>query len=314
MRDFATARQVFECAPTSVEVCFQLDDAEEEAKRNAKKTFVDRPVSSATTANGKGSECTISTIVCKKCGKQLPDDSLFCQYCGELLDRSDLQKANEENTVYNENASNLYRATAEDKTANSREDDAKKEKTSHRGSVIAVVVLSVLICCLAGLNIYQYFSNNETLQVLRAENDSLKENNAKLKEEKTQAISERIAARKERDQAKSDSREYETVKSWVTKYGKGFQAQNSYYAASNIIAVKAGETVNLSITYTGNRTLWLSTTTACCKADWGSGWSGNTTNVKISGVSAGTSELIFSLGNNDEADSKESFRVLVIVV
>ena len=314
MRDYATAREVFECAPTSVEVCFQLDDAEEEAKRNAKIASVESPISSATTVNSKGSECTISTIVCKNCGKQLPDDSLFCQYCGELLDCVDLKKANEGNSIDNEKASNLYNATTENEAANSLGGVAKKEKTTRRVPIIAIIVLSVLLCGLAGLSFYQHFSYSETLQVLRAENDSLKENNTKLEEEKARAVSERNTARRERDQAKRGSREYETVKSWVTQYGKGFHVQNSYYAASNIIAVKVGETVNLSITYTGNRTLWLNTTDTCCKADWGSGWSGNTTTVKISGISAGTSELIFSLGNTDQADSNESFRVLVIVV
>ena len=63
----------------------------------------------------------------------------------------------------------------------------------------------------------------------------------------------------------------------------------------------------------GNRSVWASTTNRCCSTDWSKKWSGNTTQLRITGVTTGVTEIIFRLGNSNKADEQESFRVLVIV-
>ena len=270
---------------------------------------------------------------CKKCGKQIPDDSVFCPFCGEAMELLDSIAITEDITEIQEtdngtqNSESITDAEPKETEPGTKEFPAKIEKP-HKRATFAAIILAVLVGALAGLNIFQYHNNNLKLQTittekeaLSSENAELKDSNAKLEEQKNKAITERDTAKKEKEKAISNSQQYRIastryngIKTWIEKHCKDFHASNSYYAASNVIAVRVGETVNLEIVYSGNRNLWERTTNSNCKVDWNMGWSNNRTSEKIEGVSEGTSEIIFSLGDSNKADAKESFRVLVIVV
>lgn len=265
--------------------------------------------------------------VCSKCGKEIPDDSEFCPFCGAIVSiNQNLQDSNP-------SASQISKS--EDSDLIDVGDSFELTSKKRRNRIIIIISLALLFGLLIGLSIYQYYSYKSTLQSYSAELDSyseslkeknaliselnetnaaLTEKNTKLQEEKKKAISEKTAAINEKNKALAESKRYETIKTWVKDYGKGFHSSTSYYAASNMVAVKVGETVSLDITYTGNRHVWKQSTNRNCTVEWSKNWSNHTTKVNIKGVTEGTTEIIFKLGDSEKSDSKESFRVLVIVV
>lgn len=79
-------------------------------------------------------------MICSKCNQTLPDDSEFCQYCGEKIVTT--QKTSIKNTY--------------------DFGDAKKVKGI---KISIVVIVSIFIICgLTGLNIYQYIANQSLQQ------------------------------------------------------------------------------------------------------------------------------------------------------
>jgi hypothetical protein len=43
-------------------------------------------------------------MLCTKCGNEIPDDSLFCSYCGEITHKADypeIRKISDDNEVFN---------------------------------------------------------------------------------------------------------------------------------------------------------------------------------------------------------------------
>ena len=263
----------------------------------------------------------VNSSCCAKCGKEIPGDSAFCPFCGNEI--KNIIEA--ETATICEQASDKKKSTTIPNNPDKNVDSPIKPATkSRRGAVVAIVLLSVILLALAGLNIYQHTElqkSTDTIQKYSAtikdkstEIASLKKANEKLEKEKEAAVSAKNAAITEKNKAVKQNQTFTTIKNWVEKYSKSFRSHSTYYAASNVIAVKVGETVELSITYTGSRHVWKGMTGNACKAEWSKQWSSHTTSVKITGVSAGTSEISFYLGDSTKADSQESFRVLVIVV
>lgn len=76
-------------------------------------------------------------MYCKKCGKQIPDDSRFCSYCGTDNSMDGADHATNETTVISSQTSNEHRPQGADS-------GKKKKKT---GLVIFVVVLIAVIGC-----------------------------------------------------------------------------------------------------------------------------------------------------------------------
>ena len=163
----------------------------------------------------------------------------------------------------------------------------------------------LIIALLAG-NAYQFYNSKERIKGLTERNDELLQESSKAKKE-------RDSFKKERDSYKSKSDRYTDIEKWVRKYGTQFNKDANYHTWSNTISVKVGETVKLGVYYKGNRNCWLGTTNNNCSAEWTKNWNGNTTYVELTGLSVGTNELQFSLGNSKESDSTVSFRVLVVI-
>ena len=259
---------------------------------------------------------------CVNCGKEIPEDSVFCPFCGVSVETIETEATEEKEIESTEVATKEGSKAPQEKTSLQN----KKGKPT-RGSVIAIVILAVLIGVLAGFNVYQYYNTraqvltwNTEKENLLSENAALKDSKTKLEEQNKKLTTERDKAKQERAQAVSNSQQYkansntfEQIKTWIKNHCKDFHSNNSFYAASNAVVVKVGETVYLDITYTGNRNIWEHTTNSSCKVEWTKSWSGNRTSVKITGTYAGMNEIVFSLGDANKADAKESFRVLVIV-
>lgn len=209
-----------------------------------------------------------------------------------------------------------------------KDPSAKRARSSPRP---AVWILALLATALLGGNIYQYGENTKQaarLTQITGEYDqmtekynqalsdlSITEENYKQAVRANEALNGELSSAKDaQGQYKANSDKYSTIINWIDQHASEYKKASDYFAGSNVIAVKVGETVALDVTYKGNRYMWEKTTTGRCKADWGKDWSDNTTQLEITGVRAGTSEIVFYLGDEEHADTTESFRVLVIVV
>lgn len=52
-------------------------------------------------------------MFCRKCGKQIPDDSFFCPYCGNKVIIADMSEEEKIETCDNENSSNIFKTPFE---------------------------------------------------------------------------------------------------------------------------------------------------------------------------------------------------------
>ena len=133
--------------------------------------------------------------------------------------------------------------------------------------------------------------------------------NRGLRSNNTSPGQEKITAIAESKRLKSDE-----ISKWLKEHGSEYNAVKQYRASTNVVVVRVGETYDLEVTYVGQRYTWVHTTTNNCECDWDSRWSDFKSHLLITGVSEGTSEILFSLGDKNGADPHETFRVLVVVV
>ncbi len=100
---------------------------------------------------------------------------------------------------------------------------------------------------------------------------------------------------------------------WYVKYGEGYNKSDKLHVGSNLIAVRTGETVRFEVFNQIPKTSWVNASNAQCRVKWGSWIDNNRILIEITGVQAGTSELIFSIGP-DKNERSEVFRVFVIIL
>ena len=217
-------------------------------------------------------------MVCPICKNEIPDDSKFCPFCGELIETP--------------------------KTYAAKEPEAEEYGTYETpGKKKSTWVLWLLIAALFLGNIYQYMlfqGQKHDLEQMTTKYDSAVKRSEQLK--------------KERDGYKENSDYYTEIQKFIKEHGSEYKEDSAYHAYSNIIAVRKGQTVKLGVYYKGNRTIWANYHGSNVEVDWIDKSSGNVSHLKITGKKVGTSIIDFSLGNNKKSDSKVNFHVLVVVI
>ena len=268
----------------------------------------------------------MNTVKCPYCGKESPEGSKFCQFCGKKTEP-------------------LVTLPKKEESASARKmdmDNAPSSEKRRNGSVWKWVSIALIVALLGG-TVYllsersnnkkiinelmddnvKYLSENVDLMAknsdlliqntdLMQKNSDLVEKTNSLTEQKKQAIQERDAAKQESKKAIGENRRFEAIKTWADSHRDEYSKKTTYYAGSNAVIVKKGETANLSIIYNGQTTIWERPTNDYCSAEWSRQWDYGKTTLKITGVRVGTSEIVFSEGK-DKNNVTECFRVLVIV-
>lgn len=148
-------------------------------------------------------------MICPNCGWKLPDDSVFCQYCGAKVSGMAEQAAPAEARVAPEAPASqgLWPIAADSALVDAQEKarTPKTASTAKRASpkwVAAVVCLSVLLLGALGLNGYQALAARTAAQDAEAEIAELSETIAQLHaavEQKDAQISNRDAQISSRD-------------------------------------------------------------------------------------------------------------------
>ncbi len=261
-------------------------------------------------------------ICCPNCGKLIPKDSDFCQYCGAEISNI---LAEQIDKVGEDIAQNSQQAHVDEafNGANQVKDIAINEKPLEPKTQITsgtkntskpFIVLIIIVVILAGLNIFQFASYSKDKALVGDLQTELSGKDATL-QEKEKTISEKDSKIKSLNnqiselQDKADS--YQRIVSGLSSGSLG--AYSSDFKASNsVIVVNSGSTKTFTITTTLSYDAavhiendYPSIATADFAAD---SWY-DSVNIKVSAKKKGTTILNFVEENNNL-----SFKVLVIVV
>lgn len=253
-------------------------------------------------------------INCPHCGKEVPEGSKFCQFCGEKI-APQISAVKEDEPVQDQKPEN--------KQIENKQPKEEKEKTKTK--VWKWLTITVIVVLLGGVGYLLYDRSVHIAQIdeLAGQNIELINDNTEFMQQNTELMTQITQTTQERDQAKiekaqalqelrQETAQLNTIKKWANAHSSEYSSRTTYYAGSNAILVKAGETVKLSVIYKGQTTIWETTSNGNCTAEWIKTWDNSITSVKITGVKEGTTELIFSEGK-DEDHLTERFRVLVII-
>ena len=265
-------------------------------------------------------------INCPHCGKELPEGSKFCQFCG-----SDIRNYSPPG-----NATSLSEAMTK-----TTEEKSKITLSSNAKKWIAISLFFVLL----GGNVFQLIRNHNqllenthqqaTIEQLANDNASLNNQINQIQKDNeglegdTEQLNNTISGLEkdiktlqkkldnaigERDKYKVNSDYYSEIERWAKTNSRSFKNTANYYTGSNAIIVRTGETVSLDITNKYGGYMWMNRSNANCSVDWGNSWSGNTTTVEVTGVKTGISEIQFYKGTSEKREDTCLFRVLVIVI
>lgn len=216
------------------------------------------------------------TVLCPSCGKRLPEGSKFCQFCGEKLDKPQIQEVQR----IPEKAATPRQAAPE------AEERGKQKKGTKR-----VAAAALILALLAG-NVYQFL----VIQSLKHPDNGIG------------AIVQEI-------KPVSSSSEEKEIDAWLQKYGEDYNRDPKFYANMNSITVKIGKSGTITITKEGTFPVTASMDDlAVCKTTWNPMFkvqNGKKTalRLEVTGVSAGITTIEFT-----RKDTGKSFPVLVHVV
>jgi len=291
---------------------------------------------------------------CSKCGSALPDDSEFCQYCGYKLSVEDENTATLD-TSHKESESSSSVATIpenycggptpdisgleavpKETPADNRKKkfcklcggliDAETKRCSSCGKqffrfpkrVFSIIALIIVLAALAGLNVYQYVSNDATLSDMKQQleensititglEQQIKTQNSTISTQKSTIATQinKIAELGE----KADY--FDEICSFLSSGNIGYAADN-FKSSDSIILVRKGET-NHKFTLTAYwsnggtvSTSYSNFLVAGVSYD-NDNWSRSTT-MTIDPISEGINIVTFT----NDVDSK-TFKIMILV-
>lgn len=266
---------------------------------------------------------------CIHCGREIPDGSLFCTYCGtELKGVVKTRSDSDEAVVITEKTTD-------------RPVVLSKKKRSGSGRGFVALLLAVVLLLSMGSNIYQLKAMRE-MKDISADNEQLRGTVYDLQQENVQLVlqneeldaeivrlnsllvSAELNVEEYREYCNQLQQQGEDTKLAVGTYNEmhsfmtningqraqSFNENSNFCAGSNMICVKTGETVTLNV-HCAYNDLFDCATPSNANIDVSIGASsGDDYPVMITGKSPGVAQLhFFYLGNGGH-----SFDVLVVVV
>ncbi|MBQ9827079.1 MAG: hypothetical protein IJM62_00185 [Lachnospiraceae bacterium] len=278
---------------------------------------------------------------------EFSDDNNFCPYCGVKADPESLAPQQAEPEELREETSPGYDAVSPYRDAAGSQPELPVETPGKKAAVSAswkwsAILLMIALAVVTGLFIYDHSNNTVRIrelefnyrqlqtsyQNIQSQYDSLYNNTSAISEELdtvkwerdeaqqqiTRLQQEKDAAVQEKENAQEGNSRFEEIISWAASHRKEYNSSSNYYAGSNTIVVKAGETAKLKITRKEKNWGWVKyENSSVCTAEWTKEWDGSVTEVNVKGVSAGITELVFSESKDENSTQTERFRVLVIV-
>ena len=275
-----------------------------------------------------------NTMKCPACKAQLPNDSEFCQYCGQKIefitsdktvvqnDTSLTEKPQVLDTAALVDSSDLTNGFFQDDTGmGSKRKDAEvlsqhhaesQKRKSRKKHAVWTIVLSVLLVLTTALNIYQFVViNNHRKKIgdlevrfstAQGELTTTEEQLTKIKEQYSKQNEQYVALMAAHDAA---DKIYDALAQF--EYGSRY---SDYYSDTEVVVIHIGEKKTVKIHYTGNSTIsFQNMNTIVANAEWANNWRKDGIDLYITGKTTGTSTIeLANEGNNHK------FNILVVVL
>lgn len=223
-------------------------------------------------------------MICPKCNHILPDDSTFCQFCGELIEKAADQK--------------MVEIASPEAEASPSQKDRKKPVAI----ILAIALLLSVIANAAQL----YYSS------MRAEEiDGLNQNIAAKAEEVAELKQEISSKNNKISSLQAEYNNYKTLCNFIKNETPGY-GSNLFYVSDGLIVLNQHASKEITLT-----TLYYGYVTISTKASGNSAtisfnedsWYGSSTTLTVYGRSKGITTVTFST-NVDTT----TFKVMVVVI
>ena len=228
-----------------------------------------------------------TAVMCNNCGQPLPNDSMFCQYCGASISSREKQDNNDMGYVPPEkplqNDKDKFNPAVKQDTdfsgfssgervsvvPNAADSDYNKQirygKKHNKSKVtLPVVIISVIAVALAGLNLIQYIRNQNTsarlteyVQALSERDSIIEDRNNQISDLESDISKKDITISKDKTKINSLEKDVGTYKSKAGYYDAIIGAANSGnlgYGAYNfqtdesVIVLKKNQSATITLT------------------------------------------------------------------
>lgn len=230
-------------------------------------------------------------VVCPNCGKEIPENSKFCQFCGEK-NATHIPVSIDDKPI-------------QDQTIEIKQPKGEKEKT--KGKTWKWVAIATIIALVGGIGylLYDRSVHVKEISELAGMNIELMNTNVDLMTENSELM-EQVADLTEQKQQASQNKEdlYNKVMlDWVKAHGNDYIKDLSFYSNTSVVFVRKGETVPLTVTTLKSGTLYFSNSPGggyFCEPVWLNDWENNNTKItlNITGKLVGTTIITLSRETN----------------
>ena len=271
---------------------------------------------------------------CMNCGRELPDGSRFCQYCGGRLTEQALPRPPEgaprpgpiptPPPGPGERAGDATKpgpvppqGGAQPKDAPKPKPEPKPKKEGNGGKLAFIIIAAVLIAALAGLNVYQYAAFGSTAQE-SADRIKQLEGEVSSKESEINSLhgqidtleSEALSRENEMSSLRTRSDWLDEIAEFIDDYDAGYATD--YFRASEALIVTTTadylESFTLYTEYNLGMTVSYETEGSSATLEFAEDTWGSSVDLYVYPQSPGIT--IFTLSNDLYYDS---FRVMVVV-
>ena len=271
---------------------------------------------------------------CMNCGRELPDGSRFCQYCGGRLTEQAPPRPPEgaprpgpiptPPPVPGERAGDAPKpgpvppqGGAQPKDAPKPKPEPKPKKEGNGGKLAFIIIAAVLIAALAGLNVYQYAAFGSTAQE-SADRIKQLEGEVSSKESEINSLhgqidtleSEALSRESEMSSLRTRSDWLDEIAEFIDDYDAGYATD--YFRASEALIVTTTadylESFTLYTEYNLGMTVSYETEGSSATLEFAEDTWGSSVDLYVYPQSPGIT--IFTLSNDLYYDS---FRVMVVV-
>ena len=265
-------------------------------------------------------------MICRRCGKEIPDDSLFCELCGQPIETCPEEEFKQSESEARETAISPQAAAEEIKPVSEPKASKLPRKKVGGKTVVQIAVAAALIISIVGNIVLgmQLSGKAAELVELQAEladvSDKLEEKGKSLAKAQTNIsdLETQIDnleyklkdAQKQINSLSTADDMFDDISDFAYSFkSKGYKQYSDIYTYSNAVIIKQGQVEEIYAVLTNSGTIrWSCDDVSVVRPQWSMKWTGSSTTLYVTGLKAGTAVLTITNSYNDH-----ELKILVIV-